>query len=60
MGSISWGTFCLSLKFHKEWNSFGRAVGIHIAPEGLKRVIEGANSTEGIVQMVGINKLGHH
>ena len=60
MGSFSWGTISLSLRFHKEWNSFGRAMGIDIAPEGFHRVIEGADIREGMVQISEINQLGHH
>ena len=32
---------------------FGRVIGICIASEGLQRVTEGANDTEGMVQMSG-------
>ncbi len=60
MGSISWGTISISSKFDKEWNSVGRAKLVYIALEGLQRVIEGADITEGMVQISEIIQLGHH
>ena len=43
-----------------EGNSFGRAMGIYIAPEGFQRVLDGADIKEGVVQISGINQLGQH
>ncbi len=32
----------------------------YIAQDWIQRVIEGTDSTEGMVQISGINQLGHH
>ena len=48
MGSISWVIISLNFKVSKDQRGFGIVIGIYIAPEGLQRVIEGADGTEGI------------